>query len=193
MTATGLSALKSILRIKDYRLLSGIILIAFGVFNGLVTWIQKILHDLHHLSLLETGKTASILMLSGVIGCLVIPFISDKIRRRKPFLFLALGAGILSLAALIWIRNPVIIRLDAILLGFFLLSGLPIVFSLSIAITGPKRAGISIGFFGLSEILLPCLLFRLRANSVYGPAVMWQHWSSLWVCYVSPLFSIFHE
>jgi MFS family permease len=138
-----------ILRNRNFILLGFVALVGIGAFNGLATWLEKILHEMHDIAMTDAGNISALLILSGMIGCFVIPLISDKIGRRKPFLIMASLMGAICIAALIFIRGYTANLLDGILLGFFLISALPIMLTMSAEITGPRYAGVSVGYLQL--------------------------------------------
>jgi MFS family permease len=138
--------IKRILRIRDFVILGFIALIGIGVFNGLATWLEKILNELHQIPMTDAGSISAILIFSGMLGCIIIPIISDKIGRRKPFLILASLIGALSVTFLIFAKGYSMNLVNGIVLGFFLISALPIMLTLSTEITGARFAGISVGF-----------------------------------------------
>jgi len=138
-----------ILRNRNFILLGLVAMVGIGAFNGLATWLEKILHEMHDIPMTDAGNISAVLILSGLVGCLVIPLISDKVRRRKPFLILASLVGAISVTALIFIRGYTANLLDGILLGFFLISALPIMLTMSAEITGPRYAGVSVGYLQL--------------------------------------------
>ena len=146
---TGWQGIRHILRIRDFVILGFIALIGIGVFNGLATWLEKILNELHQISMTNAGIIAAILILSGIIGCIVIPMISDKIMKRKPFLLLASVVGTVSIIALMVAKGFAANTVNAVFLGFFLISALPIMLTMSAEITGARFAGISVGYLQL--------------------------------------------
>jgi MFS family permease len=151
-----------ILKNRNFLLLGFIALIGIGVFNALSTWLEKILHDMHNIALTDAGNVSAMLIFSGMIGCLVIPLISDKIGRRKPFLLLALLGGAIYITNLIFIQGYIGNMINGIVLGIFLLAALPIMLTMSAEITGPKYAGVSVGYLQLlgnvaAVILVPTI------------------------------------
>jgi MFS family permease len=146
---TGWEGIKHILKIRDFVILGFIALIGIGVFNGLATWLEKILNELHQISMTDAGTISAILILSGMIGCIIIPMISDKIMRRKPFLLAASSIGALGIVALMISKSYSLNMLNGIILGFFLISALPIMLTMSTEITGARFAGISVGYLQL--------------------------------------------
>jgi MFS family permease len=146
---TGWQGIKHILRMRDFVILGFIALIGIGVFNGLATWLEKILNELHQIPMTDAGIISAILVLSGIVGCIVIPLVSDKIMRRKPFLMLASAIGAVSIIALMVAKGYAANTVNAIFLGFFLISALPIMLTMSAEITGARFAGISVGYLQL--------------------------------------------
>jgi MFS family permease len=146
---TGWQGIKHILKRKDFVILGFIALIGIGVFNGLATWLEKILNELHEIPMTDAGIISAILILSGIIGCIVIPMVSDRIRKRKPFLLLASAVGAVCIIALMVAKGYAANMVNGIFLGFFLISALPIMLTMSAEITGARFAGISVGYLQL--------------------------------------------
>jgi len=146
---TGWQGIKHILKMRDFVILGFIALICIGVFNGLATWLEKMLNELHQISMTDAGTISAILILSGMIGCIIIPMVSDKIMRRKPFLILASVIGAASIVALMLSKGYAFNVVNGIILGFFLISALPIMLTMSAEITGARFAGISVGYLQL--------------------------------------------
>jgi MFS family permease len=146
---TGWQGIRHILKIRDFVILGFIALIGIGVFNGLATWLEKILNELHQIAMTDAGIIAAILILSGIVGCIVIPLVSDKIMKRKPFLLLASAIGTVSIIALMVAKGFASNMVNGIFLGFFLISALPIMLTMSAEITGARFAGISVGYLQL--------------------------------------------
>ena len=96
--------LRNILRIRDFVILGFVALIGIGVFNGLATWLEKILNELHGISMVDAGSISSALVFSGMVGCVVLPLVSDRIKKRKPFLVLASLVGAMRRCPYVWQR-----------------------------------------------------------------------------------------
>jgi len=146
---TGWQGIKHILKMRDFVILGFIALIGIGVFNGLATWLEKILNELHQISMTDAGTISAILILSGMLGCIIIPMVSDKIMKRKPFLIAASLIGALGIVALMISKSYSVNMLNGVILGFFLISALPIMLTMSTEITGARFAGISVGYLQL--------------------------------------------
>ena len=170
--------IKRILKVRDFVILGFIALIGIGVFNGLATWLEKILNELHQISMTDAGSISAILILSGMLGCIIIPLISDKIMKRKPFLILASLIGAMSVTFLIFANGYSMNLVNGIVLGFFLISALPIMLTLSTEITGARFAGISVGYLQLlgnaaAVIIVPVMeILRGATNQFILPLAL---------------------
>jgi MFS family permease len=166
------AGIKRILKIRDFVILGFIALIGIGVFNGLATWLEKILNELHQISMTDAGSISAVLIFSGMLGCIIIPIISDKIMRRKPFLILASLIGTISITFLIFANGYSMNLVNGIVLGFFLISALPIMLTMSTEITGARFAGISVGYLQLlgnaaAVIIVPVMEFLRGATNQF--------------------------
>lgn len=158
-----------ILRNRNFVMLGFVALVGLGVFNGLATWLEKILHEMHNISLTDAGNISAVLILAGLVGCFVIPLISDKIGRRKPFIVLGSLVGAVCIIALIFIRGYTSNLINGILLGFFLISAMPILLTMSAETTGPRYAGVSVGYLqllgNLAAVILVATIEALRSST----------------------------
>jgi MFS family permease len=156
------TGIRSVLHYRDFLMLGGVALIGIGVFNGLATWIEKILNELHNIPMVDAGTISAVLIFSGMLGCVIIPIISDRFQKRKPFLMLAPLVGAICMVILIFQDSFNGNLVNGIILGFFLLSALPIMLTMSIEITGEKLAGISVAYLqllgnGAAVIIVPVM------------------------------------
>ena len=170
--------IRRILKIRDFVILGFIALIGIGVFNGLATWLEKILNELHQIPMTDAGTISAILIFSGMLGCIIIPIVSDKVMRRKPFLILASLIGAMAVTALMFVNGYSMNMINGIVLGFFLISALPIMLTMSTEITGAKFAGISVGYLQLlgnaaAVIIVPVMeLLRGATNQFILPLTL---------------------
>jgi MFS family permease len=156
-----------IMKNRNFIMLGFVALVGIGAFNGLATWLEKMLNELHGIAMTDAGNVSAALVLAGLVGCFVIPLISDKIGRRKPFLILASLLGAICMIVFIFIRGYVSNIINSVVLGFFLISALPIMLTMSAEITGPKYAGVSVGYLQLmgniAAVILVASMEALRS------------------------------
>jgi cyanate permease len=134
--------LKSMMRQKDFILLLVIFFVGLGMFNGVTTWIEEIIAP-RGFSGAQAGTAGGLMLIGGIVGAVVIPLISDSLRRRKPFVLLALAGLLPGLAGLAFARSYGLLLASAFVFGLFLLSAGPIGFQYGAEITLPAPEGTS--------------------------------------------------
>jgi MFS family permease len=134
------SSFKAIFKLRNFRILCVIILIGNGAFVGLMQLIEKILQP-KGISSSTAGNIGAVIVIAGVVGCIVLPSISDRIMRRKPFILIAAGASVPTILIIGGVESTVLIFVIGGLLGFFLLSALPVVLAFSEETTGAALTG----------------------------------------------------
>jgi cyanate permease len=135
---------KQTLRTKDFILLMVIFFIGLGVFNAVTTWIEDILRP-RGFSATQAGITGGLMIVGGIIGALFIPILSDKYKKRTPFIIIALAGATLGLTGITFATSYWLLLASGMVLGFFLLSSGPIGFQYGAEITFPASEGTSNG------------------------------------------------
>jgi len=135
---------KQTLRTKDFILLMIIFFIGLGVFNAVTTWIEDILRP-RGFSATQAGITGGLMIIGGIIGALFIPILSDRYKKRTPFIILALIGATIGLAGITFATSYWLLLTSGMVLGFFLLSSGPIGFQYGAEITYPASEGTSNG------------------------------------------------
>jgi cyanate permease len=134
--------LKAMIRRRDFLFLLAIFFIGLGLFNSVSTWIEDIVRP-RRFSIAQAGLTGGLMLIGGIIGAVLMPLLSDKIRRRKPFIVLALAGLLPGVLGLTLARGPFLVMLSGFVIGFFLLSAGPIGFQYAAEITHPAPEGTS--------------------------------------------------
>jgi cyanate permease len=132
------------IRTKDFIWLMVIFFIGLGVFNSVTTWIEDILRP-RGFSATQAGITGGIMILGGIVGALIIPILSDRRKKRTPFIIIALIGATLGLTGITFATNYWLLLTSGMILGFFLLSSGPIGFQYGAEITYPASEGTSNG------------------------------------------------
>lgn len=135
---------KQTLRTKDFILLMVIFFIGLGVFNAVTTWIEDILRP-RGFSATQAGITGGLMIVGGIVGALFIPILSDKYKKRTPFIIIALTGATLGLTGITFATSYWLLLTSGMVLGFFLLSSGPIGFQYGAEITFPASEGTSNG------------------------------------------------
>ncbi len=139
-----LDGFKQIFRNKDFQWLLAIFFIGLGTFNAVTTWIEDILRPRGYTTI-QAGMTGGLMILGGIIGALVMPSLSDRYRRRTPFILLALAGAAVGLTGITYAGNYALLLGSAFVMGFFLLSAGPIGFQYGAEVTHPIPEGTSNG------------------------------------------------
>jgi len=135
---------KQTLRTRDFILLMVIFFIGLGVFNAVTTWIEDILRP-RGFSATQAGITGGLMIVGGIIGAIFIPLLSDRYKRRTPFIIIALIGATIGLAGITFATSYWLLLTSGAVLGFFLLSSGPIGFQYGAEITYPASEGTSNG------------------------------------------------
>ena len=136
--------LKQTLRRRDFVLLMLIFFVGLGTFNGVTTWIEDIVGP-RGFSITQAGLIGGLMVIGGIIGALVLPSLSDRYRKRTPFLVLAVLGATLGLVGITYAMGYWLLLASAFVLGFFLLSAGPIGFQYGAEIAYPAPEGTSTG------------------------------------------------
>ena len=136
--------LRNMVRQRDFVLLMVIFFIGLGAFNAVTTWIEDIVRP-RGLSITQAGTIGGIMVAGGLVGALIIPSLSDRARKRVPYMILAMAGAALGLAGITFAASYWLLLVSAFALGFFLLSAGPVGFQYGAEITLPAPEGTSNG------------------------------------------------
>jgi MFS family permease len=135
---------KQMFRQRNFILLLAIFFVGLGVFNAVTTWIENVIAPRGFTSA-QAGTVGGLMIVGGIVGALVVPALSDKTRKRVPFILLALAGATLGLVGIAYATSYWLLIVASITLGFFLLSSGPIGFQYGAEITTPAPEGTSNG------------------------------------------------
>ncbi len=141
--------LRHILGQRDMRLVLVLFFIGLGIFNAVTTWIEQILAP-RGINAEQAGLIGALMMIGGIIGASVLPPLSDKLRKRKPFLVAAMFFVVPGLAGLAFAANMILLLVSGFVLGFFIMSAGPIGFQYGAEVSYPAPESISQGVILLS-------------------------------------------
>ena len=141
--------LKSMLRMKDIWLLLFLFLVGMGIFNGVSTWIENIVRP-RGFTVTEAGDLGGFLLLGGIVGAIVVPLLSDRLRKRKIFLLAGMLLAIPGLVGFTFATSYTWLVISMLILGFFLMSLAPIGYQYAAEITYPAPEGTSNGLLNLA-------------------------------------------
>ena len=134
--------LKSMLRRRDFLFLLIMFFVGLGMFNSISTWVEDIVRP-RGFSISQAGVLGGLMLVGGIVGAVIIPLVSDKSRRRKPFIFMAFAGLVPGLIGMTYATSYGLLLLSGFVFGFFLLSAGPIGFQYAAEITHPAPEGTS--------------------------------------------------
>ena len=129
---------------RNFLLLMAVFFVGLGAFNAVTTWIEDLLKP-RGFSITQAGLTGGVMIIGGILGAVVMPALSDKKRKRVPFIFASVLGATLGLAGVTYASSYFMLLASAFVLGFFLLSAGPIGFQFGAEITRPIPEGTSNG------------------------------------------------
>jgi len=138
--SVNLGSIRKIFGLYDFRLLCIIIFIGQGAFIAILQLIDQILKP-KGISSETAGFIGAVMVIAGVVGSVVIPSLSDKYKKRKPFLLLAALVALPTLFLIAQLNSTMQIYMVSVVTGFFILSAFPLMLTLSEETTGHRLTG----------------------------------------------------
>lgn len=163
-----IDGLSKMIRQRQFILLLAIFFVGLGAFNAITTWIEQILAP-RGFSTTQAGDAGGVMILGGIVGALVMPLLSDQLRKRVPFLLLAVAGATLGLAGLTFVTGYPFLLVFSFIFGFFLLSAGPIGFQYGAEITYPAPEGTSNGLLLLMG-QISGIAFILALDAMKSPS-----------------------
>ena len=137
--------------------------IGLGIFNSVSTCIDQLCEQ-KGLSVEETGLVGGMMLIAGILGAIILPAISDKMGKRKPFVILAMLFMAIGIAGLNFFSDYTLLLVSSGLLGFFLLgAGAPVGFQYSAEVAAPSPESTTQGLILLTG-QVSGILFVLGIN-----------------------------
>jgi predicted MFS family arabinose efflux permease len=143
------TALRRVLRSRTTWTLSALLFLGFGFYLGITSWLEEMLKP-KGIDANGAGLVAGTITIAGIAGSVALGALSDRIRRRKPFL---VSAGVVA-APTLWLIGHLssfaALLGVAFVMGFFLLAALPVAIAV---ISETKDLGPSVASTGVGVML----------------------------------------
>ena len=170
-----LDGLKHAVTVKPFLYFLVAAFFGLGIFNGISTWVEGIVRP-RGFSPADAGTLGALLIVGGLVGAVVLPALSDKQQKRQRYLILAFVGAIPGLVGLTYATAPWLLFASAVLMGFFLVSALPIGMQYSAEITYPTPEGTSNGLIQLSgqaAVVFVYIMEAMRsADGAFTPSLL---------------------
>lgn len=145
----SLTDIKAALRKRDFKRLFICIFIIMGIFNAIMTWIEDIVKP-RGIVPSQAGLIGGVLVVAGLAGAVILPTLSDKLRKRCPFLYWPIIFTIPGFAGLTLFSDFNLLLLSAALMGFFIMGMGPVAFQYGAETAYPVAEGTSYGMLMLA-------------------------------------------
>jgi cyanate permease len=137
---------------KDFKYLMICIFVVMGIFNAVMTWIEDILRP-RGITPAMAGLVGSVLVIVGLIGAVILPTISDRIRKRRPLLLWPIIAFIPAFAGFTFFSGSAPLLACSAIMGFCIMGMGPVAFQYGAEIAYPVAEGTSFGLLmGMGQI-----------------------------------------
>jgi predicted MFS family arabinose efflux permease len=141
--------LRALFRNRDLVLVFALNFLGLGFFNGLTTWLEAILAQ-SGVGAVDAGLVGALMIVGGIVGAVVVPALSDRSRRRKPFVLLCAASALAILYPLCTSRSlPLLLGLGGAM-GFGFLPAYALLLEMSAELAGAELAGTATGVLMLA-------------------------------------------
>jgi len=138
------AGLRHILRQRDMLILLVLFFVGLGIFNAVTTWIEQVVAP-RGFDSAQAGMIGAAMVIGGILGAAILSVLSDRLRRRKPFLVLAVAGMAPGLVGLAFAADYALLLASAFVFGFFLMSAYPVGFQYSAEVSYPAPEATSQG------------------------------------------------
>lgn len=164
--ALMLDGLKHAITIRPFWFYLIASFIGLGIFNGLSTWVEAIIRP-RGFTPTDAGTLGALMIAGGLVGAVVLPALSDKQQKRQRFLMIAFVGAIPGLLGLTFATSSLLLFGSAVVLGFFLVSAMPIGMQYAAEITRPTPEGTSNGLiqlFGQGAVVFVYIMEAMKTS-----------------------------
>jgi sugar phosphate permease len=148
-TVTVFAGINRMFKHRDMILLLILFFFGLGMFNAVTTWIEQILSP-RGFNSEQAGLIGGVMMIGGIIGAVILPLLSDKLRKRKPLLILTMIGIAPGLVGLTFATGFPMLLVSGFILGFCIMSAGPIGFQYGAEISYPTPESSSQGMLLLA-------------------------------------------
>ncbi len=163
---------RHILSLRDVRRTVLMFFVGLGIFNAVLICIGSI-GELKALDRQQGDMLGPMVLVGGVIGAVVLPVLSDRLRRRKAVLAAALVGVVPSLAGLAWSQDYGTALAFSFLVGFFVTGAGPVGFQYAAEVGGPSTESTSQGLMLLAGQVSGLLFAEVMGQEGFLSPVMW--------------------
>jgi len=127
---------------RDLVLVLAMAFLGLGYFNGLTTWLELVVAE-NGIDAVRAGMLGGVLIVGGIAGAAVIPALSDRLRRRRPFVIACSLGALATTWPLCTGRDYPMLLVLAGLLGFSFLPAYALLLEMCVELSGRRSAGLA--------------------------------------------------
>lgn len=171
------ASMKKLFQNKPFMIVLFICFVSMGIFNTLLTLIEAILLP-RGITPAQSGIVGAVFVVAGILGAVVIPIISDKLRIRAPFFVLSIALLVPVYLGFTFVQSYVWVAVLAGVAGFSIMGVAPVLFQYGAEVAYPIQEGTSLGVILLagqvSGVLFVYLFEMLQkaSGSVIWPMLL---------------------
>jgi cyanate permease len=173
--ALMLDGLKNALKVREFWFFLVVFFIGMGIFNGISTWVEGIIRP-RGFSPADAGTVGAAMLIGGILGAVVIPYLSDREHKRQRYIMLGVVLAIPGLIGVTYAASFWPLVLSAFSLGFFLISTGPVGMQYVAEITYPTPEGTSNGLiqlFGQVSVVFVFVMEAMKsADGSFTPSLL---------------------
>ncbi|HKJ26890.1 MAG TPA: MFS transporter [Anaerolineales bacterium] len=172
--ALMLDGLKHAFKVRSFWLYLLVSFIGLGIFNGITTWVENIIRP-RGFTPNDAGTLGALMIAGGLAGAIILPAISDAQKKRKPFLILAFLGAIPGLLGITFATSNILLLASAAVMGFFLVSAMPIGMQYAAEITHPTPEGTSNGLiqlFGQGAVVFVYIMQAMSGGGSFTSSLL---------------------
>lgn len=140
----GIGSMLKLFRNKNFGYVLVIVFISMGIFNTLMTLIETILEP-RGITMDQAGIVGAVFVVAGVVGAVLLPVLSDRLRRRTPLFILAITLLVPLYLGLTYLSDFALVTTVSGIAGFTVMGVAPILFQHGAEVAYPVKEGTSFG------------------------------------------------
>lgn len=163
----SVKSIRNIVSNKAFVQVIFICLISMGIFNTILTLLESILLP-RGITSAEAGIVGTVFVLAGIIGAVMLPILSDRLKKRVSFFISCIALLIPVYVGFTFLDSYLLLALLAGVAGFLTMGVAPILFQHGTEVAYPLPEGISLGVILLMGQISGALfvyLFDLLSNA----------------------------
>lgn len=173
--ALVLDGLRHALTVPSFRAFLAISFVGMAVFNGVSMWLEPIVRT-RGFTPDDAGTLGAIMLAGGVVGAVLVPPFSDRLRRRRPFLVAGMALAVPGVLGLAYATTRTGLVASAAGMGFALVAVVPVGMQYASEVVHPTPEGTSNGLvqlFGQVSVAFVYLMEVLRsADGAFTPSLL---------------------